>query len=124
MKRNAPSIIETKRDFGTEEQCLAYLEKMRWPEGVRCLKCGHDKVSKFASKESVRTKKYISKVTGEEKERKIHARVLYQCLKPECGHQFSAIAGTIFTDSHLPLSKWFQAIALLCNAKKVFPLSK
>lgn len=116
MKRNAPSIIEIDRDFGTEEQCLAYLEAMRWPDGVRCLKCDSKQVSRFDVKESVRTKRYVSKVTGAEKSHKIRARHLFQCL--ECGHQFSVIAGTIFTDSHLPLSKWFQAIALMCNAKK------
>ena len=118
MKRNAPSIIDLKREFPSEEQCLAYMEKMRWPDGVRCPQCKGEKVSKFTTKESVRSKKYISKVTGQEKERKIHTRTLYECLNPECRHQFSALAGTIFTDSHLPVSKWFQAIALMCNAKK------
>ena len=33
-------------------------------------------------------------------------------------HQFTATAGTIFHDSHLPLHKWFLAITLMCNAKK------
>jgi hypothetical protein len=35
-----------------------------------------------------------------------------------CGKQFSATSGTIFNDSHLPLTKWFLAIALICEAKK------
>jgi hypothetical protein len=30
----------------------------------------------------------------------------------------SYTAGTIFHDSHLPLSKWFMAIALMIDAKK------
>jgi hypothetical protein len=41
---------------------------------------------------------------------------IYQCLA--CGKQFSATSGTIFNDSHLPLTKWFMAIALICEAKK------
>ena len=43
-------------------------------------------------------------------------RRLYQCL--ECGLQFTAKSGTLFNDSHLPLTKWFLAVALITNAKK------
>jgi transposase-like protein len=35
-----------------------------------------------------------------------------------CGKQFSATSGTIFNDTHLPLTKWFMAIAMICEAKK------
>jgi transposase-like protein len=31
---------------------------------------------------------------------------------------FSPTAGTLFHDSHLPLQKWFAAIAMMCEAKK------
>src|SRR2546421_1844931 len=41
---------------------------------------------------------------------------IYQCLA--CGKQFSATSGTIFNDTHLPLTKWFLAIAMICEAKK------
>lgn len=116
--RIGKSLIEITQQFGTDEQCQAYLEAARWPDGVRCLKCGSDKVSKFTTEESTRKKKYISKVTGQEKEYKIPARTLYECLNPECGHQFSVTTGTLFNDSHLPLSKWFLAIGIMCNAKK------
>jgi len=43
---------------------------------------------------------------------------IYQCLEKECGKQFSATSGTIFNDTHLPLTKWFLAIAFICEAKK------
>jgi transposase-like protein len=36
----------------------------------------------------------------------------------ECGLQFSAKSGTLFNDSHLPLTKWFLGGALVTNAKK------
>jgi hypothetical protein len=39
-------------------------------------------------------------------------------LEPVCGHQFTVTTGTIFHDSHLPLSKWFLAVAFMCDAKK------
>ena len=43
---------------------------------------------------------------------------IYQCLEETCKQQFSATAGTIFNDSHLPLTKWFMALALIVDAKK------
>jgi hypothetical protein len=113
--RNAPSIIDVKTKFGTTEQCVAYLEKMRWPEGVRCLVCGGDKISKFVSNETTRER---TNRKGQTKEVRVPARHLYTCLEPTCNFQFSPTAGTIFHDTHLPLEKWFQAVALMCNAKK------
>ncbi len=102
-------------EFSTEEACLAYLEKIRWPEGVRCLKCDSKEISRIAAKESVRSKKRINQ-GGEAVAQRIPARLLYQCLK--CRHQFTAKSGTLFNDSHLPLQKWFYALALIGNAKE------
>ena len=93
---------------------MAHLEELRWPEGVRCLACESERISKFQTKES--TRKRFSKRLGKEVEVRVPARHLYQCL--ECGRQFSATLGTLFNDTHLPLRKWFLAIALMCNAKK------
>ena len=95
-------LIDVTRDFNTDDKCLDYLEAMRWPNGVCCIECGSVKVSRI-----VRESKTKNKRTR-----------LYQCLEPECKHQFSPTAGTIFHDSHLPLPKWFMAIALICEAKK------
>ena len=39
----------------------------------------------------------------------------------KCGHcrkQFTVRVGTIFEDSHLPMTKWLQAIHLMCASKK------
>ncbi len=95
-------LIDLPAAFGTDEQCLTYLEKSRWPNGVRCPICGNDKVSKITRKSKTRNKR----------------AQLYQCLEPSCKQQFSATTGTIFHDSHLPLAKWFTAIALIVDAKK------
>jgi ISXO2-like transposase domain/Transposase zinc-ribbon domain len=95
-------LIDVTREFDTDEKCLDYLEAMRWPNGVCCVECGSTKVSR---------------ITRETKGKNKRTR-LYQCLEKECGHQFSPTAGTIFHDSHLPLKKWFMAIALICEAKK------
>jgi len=83
------SLIE---DFGSEEKCRAYLEKLRWPKGITCPACGSDKISR------------------------IIARNQFDC--DGCRYQFSATAGTIFHDTHLPLWKWFLATYLLCESRK------
>ena len=92
------------------------LEAARWPKGVRCLKCNHDKVSKFTVKGKNRTS--TDKATGETKTHTGPDRFMYQCLNPACKYQFAATTGTIFSDTHLPLNKWMMAVALMCNAKK------
>jgi ISXO2-like transposase domain/Transposase zinc-ribbon domain len=95
-------LIDVTKAFASDEQCLTYLEKSRWPDGVRCTVCGA---------------KEVSKITRKSKSKNKRAQV-YQCLEKTCKSQFSATNGTIFHDSHLPLSKWFMAIALLVDAKK------
>ena len=44
------SIREIAIKFSTEEQCLQYVEKMRWPDGiVRCPTCGDSNVKAFTA---------------------------------------------------------------------------
>jgi transposase-like protein len=114
MKNNTLSLIDVAEKFATEEQCIAYLEAMRWPDGVECIACESKKISKFTTKEG--TRKRRNPKTGVEEVKVVPARHLYQCL--ECDRQFSAGVGTIFNDTHLPLNKWFLACALMLNAKK------
>jgi hypothetical protein len=113
--KNTRSLIDVQKQFGTTAACIAYLEAMRWPDGVRCLVCGGDKISKFVTNETERERTNRKGVT---KTVRVPARHLYTCLEPTCGFQFSPTAGTIMHDSHLPLSQWFMAAALMCNAKK------
>lgn len=96
------NLIDVTVEFSTEDKCLDYLERLRWPNGVACIACGSVKVSR---------------ITRETKSKNRRTR-LYQCLEKECGHQFSPTAGTIFHDTHLPLRTWFLAIAMICDAKK------
>jgi transposase-like protein len=102
-------------EFSTEEACLVYLEKIRWPQGVRCLKCGSKEISRIAARAGVRSKKRVNR-NGEAVEQIVPARQLYQCLK--CRQQFTVKTGTLFNDSHLPLQKWFYALALIGSAEK------
>lgn len=86
---NLPKLIE---DFGSEDRCRAYLEELRWPDGVVCPRCGDTTIS--------------------------HIRKRNQFDCDSCRYQFSVTAGTLFHDSHLPLWKWFLAVYLMIESKK------
>jgi hypothetical protein len=95
------NLIDVQKNFKTDDDALEYLAQLRWPEGVRCVTCGTNKVKQYTSP----TKKQPN-------------RKVYQCSEPTCQQQFTATAGTIFHDTHLPLTKWFAALALITDAKK------
>jgi ISXO2-like transposase domain/Transposase zinc-ribbon domain len=82
------SEAEFREAFGTEEQCRAALEKLRWPQGFTCPACGHAWLA---------------------------GRQLHQCNR--CKRQVSLTAGTIFHATKLPLTLWFLAIHLIVTAK-------
>ena len=97
------NIREINIKFATEEQCLAYIETMKWPDGiVRCPTCGDKNVKKVERK-------------AESKNRRPW---FYLCVNADCHQQFSPTSGTLFADTHLPLIVWFHAIGLILNAKK------
>lgn len=99
------NLIDVTQQFKTDDDCLAYLETMRWPDGIHCPVCGCERISKITRKTASKNKRTR----------------IYQCLNADCearAQQFSATSGTIFNDSHLPLTKWFLALALIVDAKK------
>ena len=59
----------------------------------------------------------VSQITREAKGKNKRTR-LYQCLEKDVRQAIQRHRGTIFHDSHLPLTKWFMAIAIICEAKK------
>jgi transposase-like protein len=93
------NLYSLAKAFPSEEHALAYWIKARWPHGVRCLACDHDQCYLIETKGK----------TGKP------AR-LFECA--DCGLHFSPTVGTLFHDSHLPLQKWFMAIALMVESKK------
>src|SRR5215207_5840145 len=90
--RSEMDLINLVERFRSEDECRAYLEELRWPDGVRCPRCHSDKISR------------------------IKKRPQFDC--DSCRYQFSVTAGTIFHDSHLPLWKWFVAVYLIVESKK------
>jgi transposase-like protein len=93
------NLLAICKTFATEDAALDYLIKQRWPQGVRCLACDNDKIYRIATKGK----------TGKPCR-------LFECA--DCELHFSATTGTLFHDSHLPLQKWFMAMALMGEAKK------
>jgi hypothetical protein len=112
--RHEHSLVAVSQFFATEDECLDYLQAMRWPEGVECVRCDSKRVSTYQTNETTRTKK--NPRTGVVEEKRVPARRIYQCLA--CKKQFSVTADTLFNDTHLPLAQWFKAIAIMCEAKK------
>jgi len=89
------NLLDFQQKFGTEEACLKFLEEARWGKDGKnryCPHCGSLKTYKFKSGK------------------------LYKC--GDCRKQFTAKIGTIFSDSKIPLYKWFLAIYLSSSLKK------
>jgi len=78
--------------FYNESSCLAYIAKLRWPEGFSCPKCG------FSTEKPSLTK-----------------RGLFLCR--ECKWQTSITAGTLFHRTHKPLRIWFLAMWFVTSQK-------
>jgi len=93
------NLFSLAKLFPTEDAAIEYWIATRWPDGVRCVGCDHETVYR------IRT---VGK-TGK-------PSLIFECAK--CQLHFSPTAGTLFHDSHLPLQKWFAAIALMCEGKK------
>jgi len=110
------NLIDVTKKLATPGACNEFLESMRWPEGVACLACESKRVSKYAKQAGTRTR--INATTGEAQLKPVPARIL--CLSLECGKQFSLTQSTILNDSHSDLKKWFLAVALMVNAKRVW----
>ena len=88
--------FEMRFPFGDEDLCKAYLKARRWPEGVRCPRCGNPAVYDLPS-------------------RKWH----WQCEKcaPD-GYRFSIMVNTIFENTNKPLRDWFKVVHLMTTGKK------
>jgi len=79
--------------YGSEEQCRALLERLRWPDGFVCPACGHRGAIPLTT------------------------RPLLQCRG--CRRQVSLTAGTIFHSTKLPLAKWIRALWLIATEGRI-----
>ena len=76
--RKGLSEAEFDRLYGTEEACRAIVYSWRWAKGFVCPVC------------------------GDTRHGVVKPRPLFQCTG--CGRQTSLTAGTIFAQTHLPLT--------------------
>lgn len=86
------NIIQIYKQFPTQDDCLDYLEHVRWGGKPVCPYCQSDRVSTMP------------------KERRHHCN--------RCNTSFSVTVRTIFHKTRLDLQRWFLAVALVLNAKK------
>lgn len=84
------TLMEFERRFGSTEACREYLFGLRWPDGFVCPRC--------SGRTAWPTR-----------------RGLWVC--GACRHQASVTAGTIFQDSHVPLTIWFRAMWYVTSQK-------
>jgi transposase-like protein len=77
--------------FRTEAGCRAYIQRLRWPDGFVCGRCG---------------------VVGEPW---VTARGVFRCKA--CDIETSLTAGTVFQDTRKPLRTWFLAMWFITSQK-------
>jgi transposase-like protein len=94
---NELNLATLAKYFSDEDKAREFLEAIRWPDGPVCPHCGLVKEAYKLQGKS--TRPGLWKCKG--------------CRKP-----FTVTVGTIFADSHIPLSKWLLAYHLLCASKK------
>src|ERR1017187_7275636 len=84
------TLLELERRFSNEEACAEYLAALRWPGGWVCPRCAG------VDAWSVR-------------------RNRWRC--DHCWYEMSVTSGTVFQDSHLPLTIWFRALWFVTSQK-------
>src|SRR5690349_12829999 len=85
------SEAQFREAYGTERQCRAVVEKLRWPKGFVCPLCGGTEGKRLSTRPKI------------------------QCRA--CRHQASLTAGTVFHATKLPLTSWFLAMWLIATAR-------
>jgi transposase-like protein len=95
------NLVTLAQEYADEDKARGLLESLRWPHGAYCPHCKADEPYKLTPKP---TSKRPAR-TG-----------LYKCRT--CRKQFTVTVGSIFEDSHIPISKWLMAIFLICSSKK------
>lgn len=87
--------------FANEDEAIAMLERMRWPNGVACPRCGGADPYRLTPKAETKTRVQ---------------RGLWKCSA--CRKKFTVKVGTIFEASHIPVSKWLMGLHLISASKK------
>jgi transposase-like protein len=89
----------TAKIFHDEDAARAHFEALRWPLGTVCPHCG--------SVDNATAMKGATTRPG-----------LWKCKAKECRKPFTAVMGTVYEKSHIPLHKWLLATHLMVSSKK------
>jgi transposase-like protein len=84
------TLMDLEKRFATNDACREYLFALRWPDGWACPRCNGRRCLPVR-------------------------RGLFRCH--DCRHETSVTAGTIFQDSHMPLTVWFRAMWHITSQK-------
>jgi len=93
------TLKELMATFPGDEACKQFLLERRWPDGVKCPRCGNSKVYKIPS-------------------RPWHWCCTICCKKPRQPYRFSLTVGTVFDNTKYPLKIWFEVLWQMLNSKK------
>lgn len=104
------NLVKLPKYLRDEPSAWALLERLRWPDGVPvCPHCGvKDEAHYFINAKSGARKTRTGKDTY---------RRLWRCRDRGCRRQFSALVGTIFESTKVPVTKWLLAIWLMGAGK-------
>jgi transposase-like protein len=95
MKERQKNPLKTDQiysKFPTVDECIIYLEEVRWKGKPICPYCNSRRFTPIY------------------KERRYHCH--------RCNTSFSVTTRTVFHRTHLPLQKWFLAISLLLGERR------
>jgi len=96
------NLVLLAKEYSSEKKARKLFESLRWPGGKPvCPHCGFEETYTLKSKPDSKTK--------------LRAGV-YCCAA--CRKPFTATVGTVFENSHVPISKILMAIFILCSSKK------
>lgn len=84
------SLGEFEAWFGTDADCLDYLQWLRWPTGFLCPSCGHT----------------VGWMLSDRR---------WECA--QCNRRVSVTSGTIFDRTRTPLTVWFAAVWTFATSK-------
>jgi len=87
------TLSEAIRYFADPDNCREYLVARRWPNGVRCPRCGSETV-------------YFDR-----------SRKGWECRTRHPQRKFTLKTGTIFEDSPLGFDKWLPCVWMIANMK-------
>ena len=92
------TIGQFEKQFADETACRQYLQVNRWPQGVKCPRCGNTNVHAHSGKAE-------------------HWNC-YACSPNSVGYRFSVLVGTIFENTNKPLHDWFRVMHMMLTSKK------